>query len=236
MLAWVTTTPLGAPVVPEVYSSVAGSSGVMAAVRRSISAARPGRSAAPSASRSAQVRNGAAGRAGGRVAHDDVPQAGQLVQHRLPAGQLGGAVDDRDPGLAVGRHVGDLVRGQRRVEGDRHAPGVQRAQVGQHVLDPVGQHQRHPLPRLEAERGEGRRQLERPLAGLGPGQGLPRPAVPVGVGRPVPPAAGRRRQLAADRPPGGLRLHGGALVYDGHCYLRWLSRVRLLAAAAAGRG
>ena len=38
-LPWVMTTPLGLPVVPEVYSSVAGSSGLIASTRRPTSAA-----------------------------------------------------------------------------------------------------------------------------------------------------------------------------------------------------
>ena len=55
-----TITPLGVPVVPDVYSSVTGSSGVIAATRASMSAARPGHSLAPSAAKSVQVRNGPA--------------------------------------------------------------------------------------------------------------------------------------------------------------------------------
>ena len=55
-LRWVMTTPFGFPVVPEVYSTVTGSSGLIAATRP---ATAPGVAASrclPSAEKSAQVR------------------------------------------------------------------------------------------------------------------------------------------------------------------------------------
>ena len=145
------------------------------------------------------------GRAGGRVPHDDLLQAGQAGQHRLPPGQLVRAVEHGDPRVAVGGHVADLLGGQRGVDRHRHSAGMQGAQVGEHVLDPVRHHQRHPLARLQAERGEPGRERQRLLMGLPPGDGLPRAAVPVGVRGQVAEGLRRGLQLAAERPAlGGL--------------------------------
>ena len=54
---------------------------------------------------------------------------------------------------------------------------MQHAEVGEDVLDPVGQHQRDPVARLQAEFDEGRAELPGQLAGLPPGDRLPGPAI-----------------------------------------------------------
>ncbi len=161
-----------------------------------------GRGRMPLAAQRGEVRPAQeliAGRAGGRVAHDDLPQPGQLGQDRLPAGQLRPAVEHGDPGVAVGGHVADLVSGQGRVHGHRHSPGVHHRKIGQHVLGPVRQHQRDPLARLQAEVDQGGGELKCLLPRLLPGQGLPRPVVvAVGVRRLAAPAPGRAGQQVAE--------------------------------------
>ena len=55
-LAWVMITPLGFPVVPDVYSRVTGSDGRIAVTRSATSAGRSACRARPSSSRASQVR------------------------------------------------------------------------------------------------------------------------------------------------------------------------------------
>jgi hypothetical protein len=57
MLAWLITTPFGFPVVPEVYSSVAGLSGVIIAMRLASGPGSAARCSAPAARKSAQLTN-----------------------------------------------------------------------------------------------------------------------------------------------------------------------------------
>ena len=83
MLAWLITTPFGFPVVPEVYSSVAGLSGAIIAmrlchrarVRDPLLRAQP-REVRPADETAVPVR------AGGRVPDDDLGQAGLRGQGR----------------------------------------------------------------------------------------------------------------------------------------------------------
>ena len=142
------------------------------------------------------------GRAGFRVPHDDLHEAGQPVQRRLQPGQFGDPVDDGDAGVAVGGHEGDLVGGQRGVERHRDATGVHGRQVREHVLDPVGHQQRHPLTGLQAQLDQAGRQFHRPPPGLRPGQRLPLGArgVAVGVGRHLTGLLRHVPQLIAKRP------------------------------------
>ncbi len=197
-------TPLGLPVVPEVYSSVTGSDGLIARpARRPRRAARPA-GARPSSSSASQVTNrpSSGGHAVG-IAHHDGPQAGQPVEYRPPAGQLGRAIQDGDHGVAVAGHVGDLLGGQGGVEGHRDAARVHRAQVGQDVLGAVRQHHPDPLARLQAKRDEPGRHREGQLPGLTPGDRLPLAAVGpgVGVGRLIGVLARGRREQVAERAP-----------------------------------
>ena len=55
MFLWVSTTPLGLPVVPEVYSKASGSPGLIAATRAVISSGSAASRSRPSATRSPQV-------------------------------------------------------------------------------------------------------------------------------------------------------------------------------------
>ena len=69
------------------------------------------------------------------------------------------------------------------------------------MLDPVRQHQRDPLTRLQAEADQPGGQLERLLAGLLPGDGLPWSAVvAVGVRGLAAPALDGGSQQAAQGP------------------------------------
>ena len=54
-----------------------------------------------------------------------------------------------------------VTASQGRVERHRHSPGVHHPEVGEHVLDPVRQHQRDPLTRLQAEADQPGGELER---------------------------------------------------------------------------
>ena len=55
MFRWVSTTPLGLPVVPEVYSRASGSPGLIAATRAAISSGSAASRSRPSATRPSQV-------------------------------------------------------------------------------------------------------------------------------------------------------------------------------------
>ena len=55
MFRWVSTTPLGLPVVPEVYSRASGSPGLIAAIRAVISSGSAASRSRPSATRPSQV-------------------------------------------------------------------------------------------------------------------------------------------------------------------------------------
>ena len=55
MFWWVSTTPLGLPVVPEVYSRASGSPGLIAAIRAVISSGSAASRSRPSATRPSQV-------------------------------------------------------------------------------------------------------------------------------------------------------------------------------------
>ena len=123
-------------------------------------------------------------RAGAGVPDDDRAQAGQAGQHGLPPGQLIRPVQDGDPGLAVSGDETHLLGGERGVEGDRDPAGVHGTEVRQHMLGPVRHHERDALPGGQAERDEARRQFERLLPGLGPGQRLAaRQGAATGAGR-----------------------------------------------------
>ena len=130
-----------------------------------------------------------AGRAGRRVADDDLLDPRQLVEGRLPAVELGGPVEHRHPGVAVRGHVGDLLGGQRGVQRHAKAARVHRPEVGNHVLAAVRQHQRDPLAGRQPERGEPGRRLEHPLPRLLPGQGVPAIAGPVPASSAYAPAS-----------------------------------------------
>jgi hypothetical protein len=147
--------------------------------------------------------------AGGRIPDHDLLQPGEAGQRGLQPGQLVGAVDDGDPGVAVRGHIGDLVRGQRRVERHGDCARVHGGQVREHVLQPVGQEQGDALARGQAEPGQARGQLEHALPGVGPGQRLPGGVggVTVGVRRGGPLALGHLLEQIADRLPGDALFH-----------------------------
>ena len=63
-------------------------------------------------------------------------------------------------GLGVPGDVGDLAGGERVVDRHRGGAGVHRADVGEHVLDPVGGHDRDPVAGLHTEVDEGGGEVE----------------------------------------------------------------------------
>jgi len=141
------------------------------------------------------------GRAGPRVPDDDRGEPGQPVQDRLPAGQLGRPVQHRDPGITVRGHVRDLFRRQRGVQRHPQAARMHRAQVGQHVLAAVREHQRDPLAGRQPQCGEPGRYFQHPLPRLRPGQGLPAITGPglVGVRVGITAGLGHLPQFIAQR-------------------------------------
>ena len=194
---------MGLPVVPEVYSRVTGSSGPTAAIRAADGA---GIGSEPLLAQRGEGVPGQVlvpGRAGGRVPDDDLLHAGQAVEDLLPAGELGGAVQHRDPGVAVPRDVGDLVRRQGGVEGDRGPARVHGGQVGEHVLGAVGEHERHPLALGQAQGGEARPPAPAPAAGSAPRSGSASRC------RPRPGRTGRARRPSSPRSPAGGRRSSG---------------------------
>ena len=196
---------MGLPVVPEVYSRVTGSPEASAATRPATSSGSAASRSRPSAAKSSQVRYGSP--AGHTLASRTMirAQAGQAGQHRLPPGQLVRPVQHGDPGRAVPGHEAHLLGGEGGVEGDRDPAGVHGAEVRQHMLGPVGHHDRHPLAGGEAERDEAGRQFQRLLPGLRPAQGGPATRIgaalaDLGQGRVVRELLGGLPELITDRP------------------------------------
>ena len=121
-LAWVSTTPLGLPVLPEVYCRKAD---VFRARRRRQRRRRGAR----------QVRHGR-----------HRAQRGALRAQQM-AKRLGARVGDQQRGLGVGDDAGDaaqvlleLRRPRRRVQRHRHAAGVERAIESGEEFAAGGQH------------------------------------------------------------------------------------------------
>ena len=139
------------------------------------------------------------GWAGHRVPDDDRGEPRQLVQDRLPAGQLGRPVQHRDPGITVGGHVPDLLRRQRGIQRHPQAARMDRAEVGQHMLAAVRQHQRDPLAGRQPQGGEPGCHLQHPLPHLRPGQGPPAVAGSglIGIRRDIAAGLGDVPQLIA---------------------------------------
>ena len=163
------------------------------------------------------------GRAGRWITDDDLGYPRQLLQDRLPAGQLGRPVQHRDPGIAVGGHIRDLLRRQRCVQRHPQAARVHRAEVGQDMLAAVREHQRHPLARRQPQRGEPGCGFQYLLPGLQPGQGLPavtgpghglvgvRPGITGGLGdvpQLIAQGAARHHALDLSPPPDYVAAHG----------------------------
>src|SRR5690606_29801435 len=123
-----------------------------------------------------------AGGAVGRLHDDDLAEAGEAVEHRLPAVQLVLAVEDGVLGGAVARDEGDLVGREGRVHRGGGAARVDGAAVGQDVSGAVRQHQSDHVARFEREGGEAGGGLQGGRSGLGPCQRLPLPVDAVGVG------------------------------------------------------
>jgi hypothetical protein len=79
---------------------------------------------------------------------------------------------------------------------------MHRAEVSQHMLAAVREHQRDPLAGRQPQRGETRRHLQHPLPHLRPGQGPPASTCPglVGVRVRIARGLGRVPQFIAQRP------------------------------------
>ena len=114
---------------------------------------------------------------GGRV-EDDQGDAGVGDPGVGPARHVVGGLEDDDRRTGVPRDVGHLVGGQGVVDRHRHRAGVHGRDVGQDVLEPVRGHDRDPVTGAYAEVHQRRRDVERGLAQLAPGQRAPAGAVP----------------------------------------------------------
>ncbi|GID90730.1 hypothetical protein Adi01nite_01420 [Amorphoplanes digitatis] len=88
------------------------------------------------------------------VGHDDPAQLRQFRQDRLPAGQLGGALEHDHLCGAVQRHVLELLGAERGVHGGGHGAQVQRGQIDKPVLRPAGHHDQHVGAGRQADLGQ----------------------------------------------------------------------------------
>ncbi len=110
---------------------------------------------------------------------DDVPQVGELAADLLPSLHEVEVLEDRNRGLAVVGDVLDLVGGECRVDGDRCRPGVDRGEVGDHVLGPVARHDGDELILAHTEGLQTGRRPMHDVAVLRPRHRLPVPVLPV---------------------------------------------------------
>ena len=121
--AWVRRTPLGWPVLPEVYWMKAGSE--------------------PAPSGSAETAPGIAQLVGGHHRVEGRHRRAQERGHRAGAGdgdQQAGPGVGEDPRLAGGVLL-EAIQAHRGVDGDRDRPGDQDAEEGAEEVEPGGEHQ-----------------------------------------------------------------------------------------------
>jgi hypothetical protein len=90
-----------------------------------------------------------------------------------PAGDVVVGLEDHHLGRGVLGDVRHLAAGQGVVDRHRGRAGVHRADVGEHVLEPVGTHDRDAVTRLHAQLDEGSREREALVAELAPAEGSP---------------------------------------------------------------
>ena len=146
---WLCSTPLGLPVVPDVYRIIRTASG--SSVRQRASDAAPEQVAV------CRVR------AGRRAHHHDLGRrvqcVGDAAQHRgvVVAAEFAGHEDH--PAVDVVEDEAQFVVAQRRQNGVDHHPGQRRPEVDDGGLVPVRQHERHHAANrhpLAHRRGQGR--------------------------------------------------------------------------------
>lgn len=179
-LRWVSTTPFGSPVVPEVYTTVSGWSVVISSVSASKVPAVQGAGAADGLVAHEPF---VALRGGAPVQNDHGAQVRQVVQHGTPAPHLLLALQNQDGGRAVPGDVADLFRAQGVVRAAGQGPEVDGGQVCHPVLRPPGHRDEHPLTPLQARGGQSAGDRGHLGAQLEPGQGAVVGADPGGEGR-----------------------------------------------------
>ena len=155
-LAWVSTAPLGCPVVPEVYMISAGLSlGMSTAGRVAILGH--------------QVLVAQDVPVGRRAGDDDGGQRGRDVTHR---GADGGQhrLGDQHGGLAVLHQERQLGRGQPEVDRDRDRADPVGGQGGLDELRPVEHEDHHPVALAPPRAVQRAGQLGDPVVEVGPGR------------------------------------------------------------------
>ena len=138
-LPCVSITPLGLPVVPEVYMIVARSSGLSSASRPAqlfFEAFLVGRAAGRSPRRM-PARHGRTPPRRTGLERDDALQLRQLVQHGRHLFELLRVGDEQPVNAGVGELVGDLFGREGRVRRHVHRRGRQNSHVGNQPFEPV---------------------------------------------------------------------------------------------------